>query len=432
MPYVIDNEITVFWTLPPTDSPLLASDYDIRIVPPTLEGTYTDAGIINYDPPAADRGGSLQYKFTPKAPGHYHLFLTTGTGAAQTVIDEKDIWAFAGAIGSLASTKVLAAMNYAKEPPVVEEVVNLGINVDAVATDGVDKWVALTIGTIHYSHDNGKTWNTAASVTPANDDSGGYVIAAGGGNWLIFTSGWSYIYHSSDNGVNWTRVVSAGGAGSFVNGAGFPIYDPINNKVVGPVQWGVGSINPDGTGYTVTSGLGNWLFSSSASILQRDNNKICFCGTIGGGSGYTSLILNSGAPTQPWQGGWGRNAMQAFTAAIHGGYGAVAAASGNALVCSDSSVTGGLQWSNTDATTWTKLSTGFTSAISQFLFCPQDANWWFFLADGTIHFSANLSSFTQYSGPLSGTALSQAESADSGPNGFAVATGTNLMIRRTT
>jgi hypothetical protein len=78
--YILGNEITVSWVLAPTDSPLLASDYDISFVPSTLDGTYTDDGIINYVAPSEFYSGCLQYKFTPIADGHYRLALTTGAG----------------------------------------------------------------------------------------------------------------------------------------------------------------------------------------------------------------------------------------------------------------------------------------------------------------------------------------------------------------
>ncbi len=96
--YVINNLITVTWNLAPTGSPLTAADYDIRIVPADLSGTYTDSGIINFDPPAADRGGSLQYAFTPTVAGKYDIILSTGTGAAHTVLDQKTIWVFASSV----------------------------------------------------------------------------------------------------------------------------------------------------------------------------------------------------------------------------------------------------------------------------------------------------------------------------------------------
>ena len=90
--YQAGQEITITWIIEATGSPLLATDYDIRLITSGLDGTYTDDSIVNYIPPTANDVGSLQYLFTPAQPGHYKVWLTCGTAAAYNVINKKDFW----------------------------------------------------------------------------------------------------------------------------------------------------------------------------------------------------------------------------------------------------------------------------------------------------------------------------------------------------
>lgn len=121
--YLINNEITVTWILPPTDTPLAASDYDIRITTGSLEGTYTDAGIINYTAPTSESGGSIQYQFTPLAQGRYRLNLTTGLSTGCTRLDEKSYWVFGESPVTAGNLKVLSKLSYPvpiiNPPPIV-------------------------------------------------------------------------------------------------------------------------------------------------------------------------------------------------------------------------------------------------------------------------------------------------------------------------
>lgn len=106
--YIAGNEITITWIIPPTGSPLLASDYDIRFIGGNLAATYTNNGIINYVPPTVNTSGSLQYLFTPANDGRYKIFLTCGIAGAYEVIDKKDFWVFCDPSTTLPSTTILA------------------------------------------------------------------------------------------------------------------------------------------------------------------------------------------------------------------------------------------------------------------------------------------------------------------------------------
>lgn len=105
--FIVNNEITITWVIAPTASPLAESAYDIKFSPSDLDGTYTDAAIINYVAPTAEFAGSIQYKFTPDKAGRYKIYLTTGTAASYVVLDKKNFWVFCAALTTAPSTEVL-------------------------------------------------------------------------------------------------------------------------------------------------------------------------------------------------------------------------------------------------------------------------------------------------------------------------------------
>ena len=109
--YLINNSITVTWVLGPTDNVIPEAEYDIQIITSGLEGSYTDGGIINYVAPTSITAGSIQYVFTPLAPGKYQLVLSTGEGNGYTELDKKDFWLFEQAPVTFTATKVLGALS---------------------------------------------------------------------------------------------------------------------------------------------------------------------------------------------------------------------------------------------------------------------------------------------------------------------------------
>ncbi|MEE8599384.1 MAG: hypothetical protein V3S69_07775, partial [Dehalococcoidales bacterium] len=109
--YIVNTALKIRWLLAPTGSPLTSSDYDIRLVPPSLSGTYTDDGIINFTAPSATHSGVLEYDFTPLFPGLWKVFLTTGTGASYQVLEEETFWLFETAPTSAAALRVLGVLS---------------------------------------------------------------------------------------------------------------------------------------------------------------------------------------------------------------------------------------------------------------------------------------------------------------------------------
>lgn len=107
--FIVDNEITITWLLDPTDTPLLAVDFDIKVVNSGLGITYTDDNIVNYIAPTAEFAGSIQYLFTPLQQGRYQIYLTCGVALAYLILDKKDFWVFCEAPDSAPVIEVLDA-----------------------------------------------------------------------------------------------------------------------------------------------------------------------------------------------------------------------------------------------------------------------------------------------------------------------------------
>lgn len=138
--YIAGNQITVTWILEPTATPLLFSDYDIRIVEGDLDGTYDDADIAeaDYSAPCADRAGSITWTFTPNYPGHWKLQLTCGVAAAYLVLDTKNFYVFCytADFTTEASTDVLGPSSIIPLdcPPLVWGASGDTFNADALST----------------------------------------------------------------------------------------------------------------------------------------------------------------------------------------------------------------------------------------------------------------------------------------------------------
>lgn len=141
MPYFLGTEVTVSWVLQPTASPLAESAYDIRLFPPDLTASYTDAGIINYVAPTASYPGNMDYAVTPSVPGRWRIQLVTGTADATTIIDEKDFWVFELA-NRFATANVLNVYGNQLDPSstnillnLVSDPTNLWGQIDCIAAD---------------------------------------------------------------------------------------------------------------------------------------------------------------------------------------------------------------------------------------------------------------------------------------------------------
>jgi hypothetical protein len=213
--YLIDTEITCRWKLAPTGSPVPEANYDIRVVPPGLSGTYTDSGIVDYVAPSANYGGSLAYKFTPTVNGLFKVTLSIGTGANYQVIGEKKLWVFSSAPTSVGSTLVSSAL---ASTPVYTGSVRLTTGTSpteyglySIATDGTKIVVAGTQtggvnkGTFHTDMQfQGWTYN-AKDLTV--DTPYWPHITYGNGKWILTGYYGKEIWHSTD-AINWTLATT--------------------------------------------------------------------------------------------------------------------------------------------------------------------------------------------------------------------------------
>lgn len=223
--YIVGNEITISWVLPPTGSPLTQADYDIKIIPSDLNGTYTDAAVTGFVAPSAGYAGSITYAFTPISTGRYMLWLTTGAAASYTILDEKDFWVFLEAPVSTACDKAIGVISRGGVSPL--PITNDGaawndvLQIYDIASDGTN---VLVVGTkAGGTSFVWKTDNTLTSVTEIVEyESGGF------SNWQSFrylefieyspkhdrwvcSNEQGDIYYSDDVGATWTAVTYASG-----------------------------------------------------------------------------------------------------------------------------------------------------------------------------------------------------------------------------
>lgn len=328
--YLAGEEITVTWVLGPTDSPLLASDYDISITFPDLNGTYTNDGIINYVAPTATTAGSLQYKFTSSTVGRVRLSLTTGTAASHDVLDEKDFWIFAAAPTSAASLKVLAAS--ARPGVKLFKTNTAAFNldwrfIDAICQDAGDPNILWISG----EHEFGDTKPSIArlditdySVTEYLDvitvPSGKLTdgIAVNESGRVVVTNrtpepGAQYeAYYSDSPYTTWTKCTRHGSFPTTSAGVRGLKYDEELGSFVWLTQTRM-AMSKDGitfTGQTFDNAGDDVLEVSNASVgfidrMNIDNQNSFYSGTASlGGGAERFLIWNGVAPAswpEPWQ-----------------------------------------------------------------------------------------------------------------------------------
>ena len=102
-----------------------------------------------------------------------------------------------------------------------------------------------------YSTDGGTTW-TAFGSAPSGTDAGGNIAVSANGNTIVWCPGGSSMHYSSDNGLSWQASAGAGSnlkpVSDRVNALKFYVYDALNGQLL---------ISTDrGTSFTVNnSGL---------------------------------------------------------------------------------------------------------------------------------------------------------------------------------
>lgn len=306
MPYFIANEITVRWVLPPTGSPLTAGDYDITVLPSSLEGTYTSGGVVNFVAPTAEFSGSMDYLFTPYNPGKWTVVLSTGTGTAYTVIDRKHFWLFSTAVDFITagSVEVLGHHLHPTFAPFATQLVNMpdvdwydinGVNQDPVTGNIVFAGRRLftdTLGTLQIL--DIATGAFTNYTTIPHQDISGICMNNVGRVYILKTNPVSNAYqcHYSDPPYStwtlatWPNTNFSGNRGIY--------YDPYDDKI----WWGLG------TQLLVTTGNGTNFVNQQYDSLNDGNG-----GTNVGESGFWKRSMLS---TPVWHAG-GSTLGGAFT-----------------------------------------------------------------------------------------------------------------------
>jgi len=243
--YIVGNEITVTFVLPPQDPVPVEADFDVQFVPSTLEASYTNAGVTSFTAPTTTVAGLLTYAFTPASLGLFHLFISTGTADSYEVLAESRFWVFLEA--PVTANSVIAH----SQPSIPQSILlksGTGVtgpwhDVGAIAEDPRDEtvfWVmgqrllGDTVGTIVKYRTNTqaviteqKTVTTAYGGMP---DVSGMAIMPNGrilASQLGATTGSDYLcFYSDDEGATWNTCVLSGGLNNFGGSSGL-YYDTL-------------------------------------------------------------------------------------------------------------------------------------------------------------------------------------------------------------
>lgn len=419
--YLTNNEITVKWIIPPTDTPLLASDYDISIVLSSLAGTYTDGGIVNYSAPGVNFSGTLEYLFTPLAIGRYRLVLSTGTGASYTIIDEKDFWVFENAPTQVNVTKILSAKSYPQSPLVptlVLNELNVGFPAKNLATDGAGNWVAITTTDLtYYSNDDARTWTQATDVVTGGTQLSA-VEADSDGNFLILGIGTLKVWRSTNAGVNWTKVKDGGNIGS-VNK--FTWYPPTSQWIAGGNSTTI-AVSTDATGSSWSSYVDAKFITSTRPILQVGN--MCLMAGFNIGATPARCFINNLDPDVigNWLGNTGPpdppGAVGLVSADTDGTTALVARAVNQDL------------YSTSNGSAWSTHTHPGTGVCQRILWSEIEEVWIIFDDDGDCYESTDLTNWTQRTGGAYDTlTITNGHDGASGARGWAIPTsGNNILV----
>ena len=189
--YIVNQEITVTWVIPPTATPLLLADYDISYIPSCSEGSYTDGAVLSYVPPSAVSSGVITYALTTNSIGLFMLRLAVGSGVSFQVLEDKTFWVFPDCPTSAPSTTILSAN---QEPGAPALVVGFGSSFTPVVTgpfsapiltpDGLTMYLVSISQTI-YEHSLSVAFDISTAVSTGVTKS---LAEPGGDTWLSFKS----------------------------------------------------------------------------------------------------------------------------------------------------------------------------------------------------------------------------------------------------
>lgn len=326
--YIIDNEITVTWVLAPTATPLLETDFDISFSLSSLDGTYTDAAIINFVAATAITAGSIQYKFIPRNIGRYRLHLTCGVAAAYEILDDKDFWVFESAPISSASLKILSAGSIAGVIPLNLESASFSnqwaimqsmtidpSNPDVIWYAGVKDGTDVKAGIGNVNIKTGVITDFPDVITFPTLKNVGAIAVSSTGRVVVMNvtaeSSSYWVYYSDAPYTTWTRSTKTFSTEFAGN------VDLIWDKFLGVYWWITGinmSVSYDAVNFVEQKydALGDNVFEeswqSSISILRHQdvgaNVLYGFSNILGGGDGeriWTNLSTSFPSLPTNWQ-----------------------------------------------------------------------------------------------------------------------------------
>lgn len=274
----------------------------------------------------------------------------TSTAAASTRTGLSYLWVAVGSSGGLSTSTSTTASTWTTQTSSFG-----GTNIQGVASNGVDLYVAVgQAGKLATSPD-GTTWTQRTSSFGADDINS---VAYGNGYWVAVGAVAKVAY--STDGINWTQKTTG------ITGTGFA------------VSWGNGTwviSNSNGSFYTATDPTGTWTARTS-TLSAVSLHGIFYWKTMGiwiaGTEAGTTGALASSTDAATWT---ARNSTYTPFSTTNVGFTAnttvavIGATIAITPTCDVQSSTDGITWTNrTPATTTASIATA-ASDSSGFILC---------------------------------------------------------------
>lgn len=90
--YIKNSTVTVNFVIPVSASPLVQADYDIKVITPSGDVTYTESALLTYVAPTATAQGSATYDHLVDEIGMWKFELANGPIASPTLLSEASIF----------------------------------------------------------------------------------------------------------------------------------------------------------------------------------------------------------------------------------------------------------------------------------------------------------------------------------------------------
>ena len=168
-----NSTVTFKWTILPTGSPPVAADFDILLILPDFQGSYTDDNITSYVAPTATTQGQVTFDLPLPQLGRYIVKLATGVSTALIVNATREIYAV-----DLPPHILLGAQGKLTQGP---EIARRIVRAPTGSTEGDPDWANIQIYGVGYDGDD------TVVVSAFHNGTGEYRVYVSGADLLTPT-----------------------------------------------------------------------------------------------------------------------------------------------------------------------------------------------------------------------------------------------------